>query len=88
MNDDLDDIDALLRDDLLQPPADFAERVMRRLPLQPVARQVFPRVDVWRRMRWLAARAGLVGGGVLGFLLGLDQLAAFVFGLWLSGAAL
>ena len=44
--------------------------------------------DFWHRLRWLAARAGLVGGGLLGFILGLGQLASFVFGLWLTAAAL
>ena len=43
---------------------------------------------LWHRVRWLAARAGLVGAGWLGVILGLGQLASFVFGLWLSAAAL
>ncbi len=44
--------------------------------------------DLWHRLRWLAASAGLVGAGLLGFILGLGQLASFVFGLWLTAAAL
>ena len=107
-----DDLDALLRDDLLEPPSNFAQRVMDKLAaqIQPLPRararsspHLSPRpvhrpiwtigrapqgLAVWPRLRWLAARAGLVGGGLLGFVLGLDQLAAFVFGVWLTGAAL
>ncbi len=107
-----DDLDPLLREDFLQPPTDFAQRVMNNLAaqIQPLphhalhgASQPAPRVAQfpawtrsrdsskpvdWPRLRWLAARAGWLGGGLLGFVLGLDQLAAFVFGLWLAGAAL
>ena len=106
-----DDLDALLRQDLLQPPTDFTQRVMKNLAAQiqllphaqadspprvfaPAAqinqwtqRRAPQRPAVWPRLRWLAARAGLAGGGLLGFVLGLDQLASFVFGLWLSAAA-
>ena len=100
-----DDLDALLRDGLLQVPTDFAQRVMKRMPpqIQPLPRaqahgpahatqhRALPtaqRPAVWPRVRRLAARAGWAGAGLLGFVLGLDQLAAFVFGLWLAGAAL
>ena len=107
-----DDLDALLRDDLLEPPSNFAQRVMDKLAaqIQPLPRararsspHLSPRpvhrpiwtlwraphgLAVWPRLRWLAARAGLAGGGLLGFVLGLDQLAAFVFGVWLAGTAL
>jgi hypothetical protein len=38
----------------------------------------------WHRLRRAAAAAGLIGGG----LLGLSQLAAYVFGLWLSATAI
>ena len=98
-----DDLDLLLRDDLLQPPTDFAQRVMNNLPQKTLPVQNTPwHNSAWhnvtaqmqalpnlgQRLRWLAARAGWVGGGLLGFVLGLDQLAAFVFGVWLAGAAL
>ena len=90
-----DDLDAMLGDPLLQPPADFTQRVMKSLPVslpvQTSARRTTPRaarLGVGLRLRWLAARAGWVGAGLLGFLLGVDRLAAFVFGLWLAGAAL
>ena len=114
MNDD--NLDALLRQDLLQPPTDFAQRVMKSLAAQiqplphalahsspqlsphPAQRPLWTigrapqRPAVWPHLRWLAARAGLVGGGVLGFMLGgvlgFTQIASFVFGVWLAGAAL
>ncbi len=107
-----DDLDTLLREDLLLPPPDFTQRVMKNLaaqiqPLPHAQADSLPHLlaqavqrparhsgrapegrAVWPRLRWLAARAGLAGGGLLGFVLGLDQLASFVFGLWLAGAAL
>ena len=116
MNDD--GLDALLREELLQPPTDFAQQVMKNLAaqIQPSAHahapahssphlsphlspQAAPRPvwilgqapkgpAVWPRVRWLAARAGLVGGGLLGGVLGFTQLASFVLGVWLAGAAL
>ena len=108
-----DDLDTLLRADLLQPPPDFAQRVMtnlavKNLPVQipaarlpgwtearpaarptarPAARPA-TRLHAAQLLRWLAARVGLVGAGVLGVVVGLSQLASFVFGLWLSAAAL
>ena len=80
-----DDLDLLLQNDLLQPPADFTQRVMQRV--QSLPRSASPaqaRAVRWRRLRWLAAATGLVGSG----LLGLSQLAGFVFGLWVTAAAL
>lgn len=75
------DLDSLLQPALLQPPPDFAQRVLRQLPQQtPVAAPPSP----WSRLRWLLAATGLLGGGVLG----LSQAGGFVFGLWLSAAAL
>ena len=108
-----DDLDTLLRDPFLQPPPDFAQRVMtnlavKNLPVQipaarlpgwtearpaarptarPAARPA-TRLHAAQLLRWLAARVGLVGAGVLGVVVGLSQLASFVFGLWLSAAAL
>ena len=110
MNDD--SLDALLREELLQPPEDFAQQVMKSLAAQIQPRphvhahsspQLFPQAAqsvlrtggrapqasaAWPRLRLLAARAGLVGGGLLAGMLGLSQLASFVFGVWLAGAAL
>ena len=74
-----DDLDALLRGDLLRPPTDFVQRVMQRLPPQTQ-----PRLKRWSRLRWFATATGLAGGG----LLGLSQLASFVFGLWIAASAL
>lgn len=81
-----DELDTLLQDAALQPPPDFTQRVMQAInqrtlpPLLP-SRPIRSR---WQRLRWLAAASGLVGTG----LLGLSQLASFVFGLWIASAAL
>ena len=76
-----DALDALLQGDLLHPPEGFAHRVMQRLPPEP---QPQPRRNGWSRLRWLAAATGVAGGG----LLGLSQLASYVFGLWLAASAI
>lgn len=78
-----DDLDRLLRGDLLRPPADFSYRVMQQLPQQRQT-QPHPEPQRWRRVRWLVTAAGLLGGG----LLGLSQLVSFVFGLWLAALAI
>jgi len=80
-----DELDLLLQNDLLQPPADFTQRVMQRV--QSLPRSASPaqaRSTRWNRLRWLAAATGLVGTGMVG----LSQLAGFVFGLWVTAAAL
>jgi hypothetical protein len=77
-----DDLDVLLKIDFLQPPADFTTRVMQRVAVLPAtqhARGRFP-----HRLRRVAAAAGVIGGA----LLGLSQLAAFVFSMWVTAAAL
>jgi len=80
-----DELDLLLQNDLLQPPADFTQRVMQRV--QSLPRSASPaqaRSTRWSRLRWLAAATGLVGTGMVG----LSQLAGFVFGLWVTATAL
>ena len=67
---------------LLPKPSQVPPLTSAPSPAQPA------QPDLWHRLRWLAARAGLVGAGLLGFILGLGQLASFVFGLWLTAAAL
>lgn len=84
-----DELDLLLQDDLLHPPADFTQRVMQRIQslprsASPATTPVQARSTRWNRLRWLATATGLVGGG----LLGLSQLAGFVFGLWLTTSAI
>ena len=74
-----DDLDAILQGDLLRPPTDFVQRVMQHLPPQTQ-----PRLKRWSRLRWFATAIGLAGGG----LLGLSQLASFVFGLWIAASAI
>jgi hypothetical protein len=81
------DLDTLLQRELLQPPPDFAQRVLRQLPRQtmPLAPpKQYKQPTPWSRLRWLLAATGLLGGGVLG----LSQAGGFVFGLWLGAAAL
>lgn len=81
-----DDMDALLQQDLLQAPGDFAYRVaqgIKPLPSPFAVAAAAPAMPApgWR---YWVARIGLVGAGVLG----LSQVLGFVFGVWLAGAAL
>lgn len=78
------DLDTLLQRELLQPPPDFAQRVLRQLPRQPIPVAPARQPRLWSRLRWLLAATGLLGGGVLG----LSQAGGFVLGLWLGAAAL
>jgi hypothetical protein len=71
-----DDIEALLEKGLLQPPPQFATRVMQDLgPRQPSSR-------LMRRREWLEWLA-MAGAALLGF----TQLAGFLFGLWIPASA-
>ncbi|MBK9441360.1 MAG: hypothetical protein IPN53_08605 [Comamonadaceae bacterium] len=80
-----DELDTLLQDGLLQPPPDFTQRVMCAIDQRAAAATpARPARKPWQRLRWLAAASGLLGTG----LLGLSQLASFVFGLWIASAAL
>ena len=88
-----DDLDALLRDDFLRPPQNLSRDVMQRIEQLPRhahradargTAPVRPQASLWRRLRWLAAVTGLVGSGMLG----LSQLASFVFGLWIASSAI
>lgn len=80
-----DELDTLLQDDFLQPPPDFIQRVMRTIDQRALAPAPVPTGhSPWHRLRWLVAVGGLVGTG----LLGLSQLASFVFGVWIASAAL
>lgn len=82
---DSGDLDRLLREAELPVPDGFAERLMSRLPaqLEPLPwpeSAATPPLPRWRR----AARALLwLGGGALG----LSQLLAYVFGVWLASSA-
>lgn len=79
-----DALDELLVRDWLQTPPDFTQRVMQRLPSQAEPSvSAKPRRARWQRLRWLLAATTVVGSG----LLGLSQLAGFVFGLWLTSSA-
>lgn len=80
-----DDLDALLSDGLLQPPADFGERVMKNIQRFPHGTLLrTPRTNLSSLLRRLAAVAAVAGAGALG----LSQLASFILGLWLASAAL
>ena len=119
-----DELDAMLRTDVLQPPPDFTQRVMKNLPMQIHASQLVGRTEArvtapsdlshaaplesrpqirpesrlvfrqrWRglvmHVGWASARVlGLGLGAAVGAVVGLTQLASFVFGLWLSATAL
>jgi hypothetical protein len=67
----------LLEGGLLEPPADFTERVMARIEALPV-----PLSGSKGRLEALQWLALLLGG-----LLGMAQLATFMFGLWFATAA-
>ncbi len=80
-----DELDTLLQDAALRPPPDFTQRVMRTIEQRTTAAMATRSThSPWQRLRWLATVSGLVGTG----LLGLSQLASFVFGLWIASAAL
>jgi len=83
------DLDTLLRDDLLQAPPDFTERLMQRIQQLPQrtslsATPAQAHAAFWSNLRRIAAMTGLIGAGALG----LGQIAGFVFGLWLAGSAI
>lgn len=69
-------LEQLLHSTLLEPPAGFAEQLMRHVQqLPPPATEKTP-------LAWLQW-AALAGGA----LLGLEKLAAFMFGIWAVSAA-
>jgi hypothetical protein len=71
-----EDLDELLGSDLLTVPEDFADRVMQRVGQSPLPTR---RSQAKTRLQWLA----LIGGTIVG----IAQLAAFVFGVWAAVAA-
>jgi len=71
-----DPLDRLLSEPLLQPPADFTERVMQRIQTLPAP------APSRRRAGWLAWLALAAGA-----LLGAAQLAGFMFGIWTASTA-
>lgn len=84
-----DELDTLLQDDLLQPPQDFTQRMMHRIQQLPQHRSLpaahaKPPSPLWNLLRWIATFAGLIGGGILG----LSQIAGFVFAFWLTATAI
>ncbi len=70
------DLDKLLESGLLEAPEDFPERVMQRIDSLPLPDS---RSRPWEMLQWLA----LIGGGVLG----IAQLAGFIFGIWAAVTA-
>ena len=71
-----DPLDRLLSEPLLQPPADFTERVMQRIRALPAPAPSRQRAG-W--LAWFALAAGA--------LLGAAQLAGFMFGIWTAATA-
>jgi hypothetical protein len=76
MNDELDE---LLGSDLVQVPDGFSARVMSHINALPARASTTRATDVQNRFQWLA----LIGAG----LVGVTQLAAFMFGIWFAGTA-
>ena len=70
------DLDALLRAELLQPPVDFTKRVMQQLKYFPIPAR---RSGLLEKLQSLA----LIIGGIVGA----AQLAAFMFGIWTASSA-
>lgn len=75
----LEDIDTLMREGFHEPPTDFTEQVMAAISAEP--RPVFatrksPLAGKWQDIALASAS-----------LLGLAQLVAFMFGIWLSASA-
>ena len=70
------DWDKFLESGLLEPPADFPGRVMRRIDSLPLPGR---RSRSWEMLQGLA----FAGGGILA----IAQLAGFVFGIWAAVAA-
>jgi hypothetical protein len=75
-DDDDDDLDTLLGGDLLQPPDDFARRVMQRVHRLPLPAR---HAGLLAKLQNLALCAGAVAGAA--------QLAAFMFGIWAAASA-
>ena len=77
------DLEQLLREEMLEVPADFEQRMLRLLPGQPApqwnnAPAGSPPGDRQQLLQWLALAGGLA--------LGVVQLAGFVFGIWTAAA--
>ena len=66
-----DDLDTLLESNLLEAPTDFSQRVMRAVNGVPPA---IHRVQLQRFLQWLAV--------ITATLMGIEQLAGFIFGIW------
>ena len=82
-----DDLDTLLKQDLLQSPAGFSYRVMQGIkPLPMPFERYQPQLSIQptNALQKIAMRLGMIGAG----LLGLSQVASFVFGMWLATSAL
>lgn len=76
MNTHNDPLEQLLHHDPLEPPDDFTARVMERIHYLPLPEREAKPLE-W--LQWLA----LAGGA----LLGLEPLAAFMFGVWVVSSA-
>lgn len=76
MNTHDDPLEQLLQTNLLQPADDFTAKVMVQIQYLPMPEREAKPLE-W--LQWLA----LAGGA----LLGLEQLGAFMFGVWVASAA-
>ncbi|HEX5125811.1 MAG TPA: hypothetical protein VFW00_03645 [Rhodocyclaceae bacterium] len=71
-----DKLDEILEAGLLEVPDSFSQRLLQHIDQLPWPARVIYVSDI---LEWLA----LIGGGVLG----LAQLASFMFGIWTVSAA-
>ena len=71
-----DQLDSVLRQDLLQPPPQFTWQVMQHIHELPLPfASPLPKRQRWEWLQWLA----LLGGA----LFSMEQLASYAFGIWL-----
>jgi hypothetical protein len=74
-----DDLDDLLHSGIFDPPEDFTRRVMARVSELPPPEMPGRVSRARERIQWIA----LLGAGLVGVV----QLAAFMFGIWAASAA-
>jgi len=74
-----DNLDEILRDDLVTPADDFSNRVMLRIATLPAPSFPTRASHASEKMQW----AALIGASLVGVI----QLITFMFGIWTATAA-